>query len=663
MILAALLLSGSAYAAPQVIYEAPAGKVRHMSRSGMAYYSFAGDVTYGDFYGMCGEIVECDNGDVYLKEPISMAPITNSYIKGKRNGSKVYFNLPQANLSLPNEAGTRDYFYVSLFQWSEEYRYFFRTGSAEAELFGLPDIENEWVLDVDEEGNYSFGSNDSEKDVTILGLYSDLSAEDAQMGSWLSYGELASIWEEFKDEPIEAPADLEFSSMALRYADGAYFVGLGFDGDDVYFKGLFKDQPQAVVKGKLEGDKIILEPGQYVGVTVLETGVSYYSYLKTATADRIWNSKYSLWETTLYPTEAFTFLYNKDEQTLTADNENATLVLNCGNAALNDASYVLNPTMYVQGEEATMNPAAPCNVDFVSTLGAPHLTFDLPLINTYGDVLDINNLYYKIYIDGEEFTFYPDEYPEVSEKEMTMVPYTFDSSSSYRNIMVYGKSHTIYFFLEDVDTYGVQLLYVEDGEVVGESEIITIAAETSDATTPANPEIVGFDNMMMSLFGVYMFIVRLPDYNLNKEKLPLENLYYKYFVNNEEYTLYPADYSAVVDPMSYIPYTFNDTDDYEIFVTGSLHNIEFFDADARTYGVQLFYIVDDVILGKSDIMTIAGPNYSGVEEVNEDAGKEVVSEKYYNLSGAEVAEPQGGIFVKVVTYSDGSRRSFKEVRK
>lgn len=644
-----------------IVYNAPEGKVRNMMRSGVAYYSFLGDVTMDEYFGMCGEIVECANGDVYVKEAISQAPITNSYIKGRRDGSEVYFTLPQATLSLPNEDGGRDYFYVSLFQWSDEYTWYFRTGSQEAEMYGVPDIENEWVLEVDDDGNYTYGGRPEDEGV-ILGLYSDLSAQDAEMGSWLSYGELASVWEDFTDTPVEAPADIEFQPMAMHYEDGAYFVSMGFEGNDVYFKGLFRDLPQSVVKGRLDGDKIIVEPGQYVGITTLFTGISYYSYLKTARAERIWDTEYNLWETTLYPTESFIFNYDKENQKLTTAEESGTLVLNCGNVTLFDAAYVMNPRLSRQEEGFSLNPASPYNVDFVRGIGQPHLEFGLPLTNVNGDVLDINNLYYRIYIDGEEFTFYNDEYPEVTEGEMTLVPYNFDTSNtSDQNFMVYGKNHTIYFYLEDVETYGVQLVYVEDGEIRGESDIVTIAAETNDASTPRNPEDLCFDEMMMP-YGIYSFTFRIYDRSLDNTKLAQENLYYKVLVNGEEVTFYPKDYPCFLEPTTLIPFSFTDDNDELIICSGSIHSVDFDNADARTYGVQLFYIVDDVILGKSDVITMSGPNYTnGVEAVKDEIAKEAVSVKYYNISGAEVSEPTEGICIKVETYSDGSSRSFKMV--
>ena len=43
--------------------------------------------------------------------------------------------------------------------------------------------------------------------------------------------------------------------------------------------------------------------------------------------------------------------------------------------------------------------------------------------------------------------------------------------------------------------------------------------------------------------------------------------------------------------------------------------------------------------------------------------KEVASTTYYDLTGRMVTNPDAGIYVKVVRYTDGSQRSFKVLKK
>ena len=55
----------------------------------------------------------------------------------------------------------------------------------------------------------------------------------------------------------------------------------------------------------------------------------------------------------------------------------------------------------------------------------------------------------------------------------------------------------------------------------------------------------------------------------------------------------------------------------------------------------------------------------GTSAVNEitDELKEVASTTYYDLTGRRVSNPDAGIYVKVVRYTDGSQRSFKVLKK
>lgn len=55
------------------------------------------------------------------------------------------------------------------------------------------------------------------------------------------------------------------------------------------------------------------------------------------------------------------------------------------------------------------------------------------------------------------------------------------------------------------------------------------------------------------------------------------------------------------------------------------------------------------------------PNISGIGSVTVDS--QVVSRRYYNLSGVEVSEPSNGIFVERSVYSDGTVKSAKVVKK
>ena len=53
---------------------------------------------------------------------------------------------------------------------------------------------------------------------------------------------------------------------------------------------------------------------------------------------------------------------------------------------------------------------------------------------------------------------------------------------------------------------------------------------------------------------------------------------------------------------------------------------------------------------------------TAVNEIS-DENKVVASTLYYDLTGRMVSNPDNGIYVKVVRYTDGSQRSFKVLKK
>lgn len=87
----------------------------------------------------------------------------------------------------------------------------------------------------------------------------------------------------FTDKLVEVPAGLTFQSYSLRY-DNAYkyyvptLISVAWQGNNFYFKGLSTKTPNSVLKGTLQGDSIVINNGQYVGLY----DDQYYLYFKGA---------------------------------------------------------------------------------------------------------------------------------------------------------------------------------------------------------------------------------------------------------------------------------------------------------------------------------------------------------------------------------------------
>ena len=77
-----------------VITEAPEGKTVTMLGSSNTFYIYYEEVNMDETYGIAYEGVWTDNGEVYLKNPISMLD-WDTYIKGKVTDEGIEFDFPQ----------------------------------------------------------------------------------------------------------------------------------------------------------------------------------------------------------------------------------------------------------------------------------------------------------------------------------------------------------------------------------------------------------------------------------------------------------------------------------------------------------------------------------------------------------------------------------------
>ena len=107
-------------------------------------------------------------------------------------------------------------------------------------------------------------------------------------------------------------------------------------------------------------------------------------------------------------------------------------------------------------------PANPEVIDFVDQgeLGGYNYgSFKVPTVDTEGNFINTNDLYYRIYFDDDElFTFGPDEYPQV-EEFMTDVPYSYTDGYDFG---VGGA--TIYFYETGFQRVGIQSVFRGGGE-------------------------------------------------------------------------------------------------------------------------------------------------------------------------------------------------------
>lgn len=262
-----------------------------------------------------------------------------------------------------------------------------------------------------------------------------------------------------------------YDTPATPEPEFGHKVNVAFDGDDIYFIGISIDEPSWWIKGQRDGNKVIVDNNQKMG-TLMNT---YTVSLMFAKRDPEAYGGFSL----LPADTQFVFNYDEEKNVFTTDTPEVIMLVN----ALPDQIYYLtmleDPTFTYQ-PNAAGNPRDPWNFaffDYYDKIGYGVFDFYLPIVSTDNVLLDRDNMYYQIYIDGEVQELDAAQYglPEDTEN----VPYNFDKNaivcskiSSYHEMLVY---------VEGFETIGVKLFNVYDG-VTYESNLVELNMETGEVS-------------------------------------------------------------------------------------------------------------------------------------------------------------------------------------
>ena len=153
---------------------------------------------------------------------------------------------------------------------------------------------------------------------------------------------------------------------------------------------------------------------------------------------------------------------------------------------------------------------------------------------------------------------------------------------------------------------------------------------------------------------------------VSTDNLPLdpECLYYEVYLDGELWEFEPDLYEGLEAPITQIPWTLNL---WSIaYPEPWIHECSIFVEGFETIEAEIVYKYNGVEtrsdrVGGRISNTSAWTEWSEVESVQTD--KNVQDVKYYDLSGREVANPAGGIFVKRVIFEDGTSTTSKVAKK
>lgn len=433
----------------EIIFDIPDGEVSYFSRNSVFFKNdYYEGVSRSTVMGSLVQQVCTEDGTLYFSNPMSDFML-HSYMVGHYDADgSIVIEGPQ-------------FIYDEYDDWEEEW----------VNIYLLP-----MEMKVDDQGRATYVATDDMKFVlkktdngyeaenpeVLLGLatYGELADLDGnptgEVGyAWLGYGEKQIVLESRPGENgVTPPAEASIEKWAFRDPYENALINVALDGDDLYIQGIDRGVTDAWVKARIAGDKVIIPSGSYLGYN---TEIQYFSY--------IWGS------TLEYDAENETLIGTSTDQVVFSyDADKKQLVLQDGYAicSMPENYYVI--TLYEdvsicrQNRDVNTPPAIPYELDvnpFDDYFGVGIMNFNIPDYDEDGNILDVNRLYYNIYIDDKLFTFTPEDYPAMGLNEnMVNVPYLLQDFSS---IFIYKNYHTVYFHFElPEDGCGVQSVYINE---------------------------------------------------------------------------------------------------------------------------------------------------------------------------------------------------------
>ena len=273
----------------------------------------------------------------------------------------------------------------------------------------------------------------------------------------------------------ELPAGAEAREMIMRYKDdegnlAATFVKMAIDGNDVYLQ--YYTGLDSWIKGTIDGKKVSFPTGQYLGAD-RDYGVHVY-FIATKNDDLLGE---------------VTFQYNAKGPSLL--NSYCTIYANGSRSMVYYITCCNNPDIFVYEEMAsTPMPVDGQTMAFMNynpAWAVGYLDFDALYFDEDDNYLEPSNLYYRVFIGDELFTFTPDEYPELTEP-VSEVPYMLGDSPFWS----YGVHHEFTFYHNITENIGIQMLYRSDDEVYESDitwyEVASNAVTEADACRPHIPD-------------------------------------------------------------------------------------------------------------------------------------------------------------------------------
>ena len=440
-----------------VIYDVEGNRQNMMTTASGYFMSMFGVYEYEDL--QCASyVVYGENDEIYFYDIVPNAGL-ESFVKGVRNGDKVEVSLPQIG------------WYNSIYGYGLELCLLKMVEPGDDEYLPSYEVADEKSVTFTIAEDGSMVADGISEDLMLGYAYTD----DLSF-SYCGVSKISIA--PFDEKIVDLPEDYEVSNAFWLFDMGDYGYGINWAQgyDDVYFQGLWSDMPDAWVKGTVEYDDdsatISIAQNQVLGIYS-----GYYVYTKCAKC--VYDEDGELIDLELMPEDyPFQMVWDFEENSMTVKDPDMVLVFNAAKDRLYYLDYFIDIKLIHQ-DEFDGTPVNPYGLEYSDEnfdyYECYEFYFTVPAVSTEGDMLNTDDLYYVIYVDGEEWELDAEEYG--LEENMVEIPWGLSSSGIWN---FGGAAREVDFYIEGVSTIGVQSVYKYNGEET-RSEIVTIDVDLSDA--------------------------------------------------------------------------------------------------------------------------------------------------------------------------------------
>lgn len=390
-----------------------------------------------------------DGSTIYLSNPMSLIPV-EGWLEGTVEGNKVSLKLPQlVQHRTVTGAGSSD----------REYNDYI------VALDYGEDEEGGWYFPCpDQVYNFTVGADGSwipEDDSIMLGHCvwvdpKDYGVDEEPQWDWQGAGDIYLKLNPVDAHVVTAPEDATFEAYNLIYNNTYVPIEVAFDNADVYFKGLCTFDPtlrDALIKGEVKGDKIVLPTGQFFGVSEEYLNTIYFMAGDSGILTDEDGNNFRKFE----PGDDLTFDFDEANHLMMTQNDY------CMTVTMAEPYYydfVLNPVVRKDDPDLEVKELLPpIYWDFYPQndqyMLPNQVVFIIPEVSAEYIPLDTDRIFYQVFVDDALFEFQPDEYDYLTET-MTDVPFGYNDDWDF-----YGEGQLQYVFVApfDVESLAVRYLY------------------------------------------------------------------------------------------------------------------------------------------------------------------------------------------------------------